>query len=258
MNSIRVLVAGIEGKMGSHVAMAVHNASDMVLVGGIENKEDHTIHVLGQEIPVYRDIAKAVQSLRPDVLVDFTHAQAAQQTVLAAIEHGVRPVVGTTGFTEAAMEQFVQALDAHKIGAVFAPNFAIGALLMIRAAEMAARYLPYAEIVEYHHEGKLDAPSGTAKKTALQIASSREEAGVTTTSLATSAALHTIAGTPIHSVRLPGFVAHQEVIFGHAGERLTIRHDSISRDSFMPGVLLAVRQVMNVTGLIDGLEHLLF
>ena len=156
----------------------------------------------------------------------------------------VRPVIGTTGFAEPFLAQLDELLRARELGGLYAPNFAVGALLMMRAAALVAPFLPQVEIIEYHHEQKRDKPSGTARKTAQVIAAQLPE--------------QTGGDIPIHSVRLPGFVAHQEIIFGGQGERLTIRHDSVSRASFMPGVLLGIRGVMTATGLVDGLEHFLF
>ena len=246
-NHLRVAVAGIHGKMGQEVARAVNGAADLLLVGGVarEQTDDHArISEEAVTVPVYDDLRTCLLTEKPDVLVDFTHAQAAQQHIAVAVELGVRPVIGTTGFAEDFLEQTDELLRARELGGLYAPNFAVGALLMMRAAAMVAPLLPQAEIIEYHHEQKRDRPSGTAKKTAQMIASQLPE-GVS-------------RDIPIHSVRLPGFVAHQEIIFGGQGERLTIRHDSMSRTSFMPGVLLGIRKVMTVTGLVDGLEHLLF
>lgn len=258
VRKIRVAVAGIKGKMGTQVAKTVLSAPDMELVAGIERVAEQDFKVESVTVPVFDSADACFPKIKPHVVVDFTHATAAAPTIETAIAHLVRPVIGTTGLSPDFLREVGQALEERSLGGLYAPNFAIGALLMMRAAELAARYLPYAEIVEYHHDQKRDAPSGTAQKTAERMAKARKDAGVIPVPLANAAALHNVLGTPIHSVRLPGFVAHQEVIFGGTGERLTIRHDSMSRESFMPGVLLGVRQVMNVTGLIDGLEHFLF
>ncbi|MCL6446443.1 MAG: 4-hydroxy-tetrahydrodipicolinate reductase, partial [Alicyclobacillus sp.] len=159
-----------------------------------------------------------------------------------AVTRGVRPVIGATGYTPDDLARWDRELRAQGLGGIAAPNFALGALLMIRFAREAARWYGRAEIIELHHDGKKDAPSGTAKRTAQAM---MEERGDN-------------AAIPIHSVRLPGLVAHQEVIFGGTGEVLTIRHDSLSRTSFMPGVLTACEQVMTLTGLVHGLEHVLW
>ena len=187
-----------------------------------------------------KTLGEALDESRPDVVVDFSVPGAVFENAALCLEQGVHVVIGTTGMTE---EQVgvLGAAAARSAGNCFiAPNFAIGAVLMMQAARMVAAHMPDCEIVELHHEQKLDAPSGTAKRTADLIAS---ETGR--------------EAPPIHSVRLPGLVAHQEVIFGGLGQTLTIRHDSIARESFMPGVLLAVRKVGELDGLVVGLEHLL-
>ena len=217
---MRVAVAGAAGRMGATVCDAVTGAADMELTGRADPELGVAVaDVLGDA----------------DVLVDFTRPDTALENIRLAVGAGVHAVVGTTGF------------DVGEIAAMpgdgkvlVAPNFAIGAVLMMRFAAEAARHLPKAEIIELHHDRKLDAPSGTAARTAALMAA---ESG---------------AEVPIHSVRLPGLVAHQEVIFGGLGETLTIRHDSLSRESFMPGVLLAVRRVAGLTeSPVVGLEHLL-
>jgi 4-hydroxy-tetrahydrodipicolinate reductase len=223
---IRVAVAGAAGRMGQTVCEAVQGAEDMELVGRAD--------------PL---LGTALEDVLPDaeVVVDFTTPDTALSNALACVRAGVHVVIGTTGFDPAALSQ---ARPAQGISAnvLIAPNFAIGAVLMMRFAAEAARHMPRAEIVELHHDAKLDAPSGTATLTAQMMAA---------------------AGggdpPPIHSVRLPGLVAHQEVILGDLGQTLTIRHDTTSRESFMPGVLLAVRRVGELDrSPVVGLESLLF
>jgi 4-hydroxy-tetrahydrodipicolinate reductase len=221
---MRVAVAGAAGRMGEAVCAAVQAAEDMQLGGRADPRLGTALEdVLGDA----------------DVLVDFTVPAAAVENALACVRAGVHVVIGTTGFD---LGQLREAVAAQQRAKVFqAPNFAIGAVLMMRFATEAARHMAAAEIIELHHDAKLDAPSGTAARTAELIA-------------ATGA-----ARPPIHSVRLPGLVAHQEVIFGDVGQTLTIRHDSINRESFMPGVLLAVRRVASLEQpLTVGLEQLLF
>jgi 4-hydroxy-tetrahydrodipicolinate reductase len=224
---IRVAVAGAAGRMGRTVCAAVEDAPDMELVGRAD--------------PV---LETTIQEVLPDaeVVVDFTQPDVALDDVLACIEAGVHAVVGTTGFDPAPLKLAVKGEGGGRANVFVAPNFAIGAVLMMRFAAEAAKHMPRAEIVELHHDGKLDAPSGTAARTAELIAAA--------------------TGTekpPIHSVRLPGLVAHQEVILGDVGQTLTIRHDSIARESFMPGVLLAIREVGRLKEpLVVGLESLLF
>lgn len=265
MAQLRVAIAGIRGKMGQETARAVLAAPDMTLVAGIdrtrESAPDATPWSASSEIPVYTDCGDGLASANPDVLVDFTHGAAALAHAAIAVLHGVRPVIGTTGLTRSDLEDLNRALREAGLGGLYAPNFAIGAILMMRAAAMAAPYLWDVEIVEYHHAQKRDAPSGTSIRTAEEIARARgtppnPETGLRAAQGQTKA--ERVAGIPIHSVRMSGFVAHQEVIFGGDGERLTIRHDSLSRASFMPGVLLGIRKVRAASGLVEGLEHFLF
>ncbi len=224
---IRVAVAGAAGRMGQTVCAAVDGAEDMELVGRADP-------LLGSSV---EDVLEDA-----DVLVDFSTPDTALANALASLRAGVHVVIGTTGFDPAPLAEARPADGRPRANVLIAPNFAIGAVLMMRFAAEAARHMPKAEIVELHHDGKLDAPSGTATLTAeLMAAASGGPA------------------PPIHSVRLPGLVAHQEVILGDVGQTLTIRHDTISRESFMPGVLLAVRRVgtLEESPLI-GLDRLLF
>jgi 4-hydroxy-tetrahydrodipicolinate reductase len=228
---LRVAVAGAAGRMGETVCAAVRDAPDMQLCGRADPLLESTVEQV-------LDGA--------DVLVDFTQPESALANALTCLAAGVHVVVGTTGFDlealrRAATEQ-AQVRGAGRANVFVAPNFAIGAVLMTRFATEAAKHMAAAEIIELHHDAKLDAPSGTAKRTAQLMA---EAAGG--------------APPPIHSVRLPGLVAHQEVILGDVGQTLTIRHDSLNRESFMPGVLLAVRRVAQLPEpLTVGLESLLF
>jgi 4-hydroxy-tetrahydrodipicolinate reductase len=224
---IRVAVAGAAGRMGQAACGAVDGAHDMELVARADPALDSTV-------------ADALEQ-RPEVLIDFTIPATALANARAAVAAGVHVVIGTTGFDAGELESFAGA----GANVFVAPNFAIGAVLMMRFAADAARHMRAAEIIELHHDRKLDAPSGTAARTAalMQAARDGDDAG---------------APIPIHSVRLPGLVAHQEVILGDVGQTLTIRHDSIDRESFMPGVLLAVRRVAGLSqSPVIGLEHLL-
>jgi len=223
---IRVAVAGAAGRMGETVCAAVERAEDMQLTGRADP-------LLGVEL---RDVLEEAE-----VLVDFTQPDTALANALQCLRAGVHVVIGTTGFDLAPLlEEAGRA--ASRANVLIAPNFAIGAVLMMRFAEEAARHMQKAEIIELHHDGKLDAPSGTAARTAQLMAA------------ATGG-----APPPIHSVRLPGLVAHQEVILGDVAQTLTIRHDTIGRESFMPGVLLAVRRVGTLArSPVVGLENLLF
>ncbi|MCL6637311.1 MAG: 4-hydroxy-tetrahydrodipicolinate reductase [Alicyclobacillus sp.] len=235
----------------------------------------HAGQALSQaNIPQYEEPEQLLLETRPDVWLDLTDARSVVAHTDLCIAQGVSPVVGATGYTPADVERWHQACLRQGIGGIAVPNFAIGALLMMRFAAEAARFFAQAEIIELHHDGKKDAPSGTARRTAEAMAASRAaEAAATTagprtdTGIPVAAATATAdqpargwayCGTPIHSVRLPGLVAHQEVVFGGLGEVLSIRHDSLSRASFMPGVRLACAKVRELRGLVYGLEHLLW
>jgi 4-hydroxy-tetrahydrodipicolinate reductase len=223
---IRVAVSGAAGRMGGTVCGAVEGADDMELAGRADPALDTPIESVLDD---------------SDVVVDFTTPDAAPANVRACVAAGVHAVVGTTGFDLEELRSAVEAERADGANVLVAPNFAIGAVLMMEFARRAAEHLPETEIVELHHATKLDAPSGTAKRTAELIAGAGGN-------------VH----EPIHSVRLPGLVAHQEVIFGGEGQTLSIRHDSTDRTSFMPGVLLAVRRVADLPDPFTiGLEHLL-
>jgi 4-hydroxy-tetrahydrodipicolinate reductase len=226
-NIMRVAVSGAAGRMGETVCTAVESADDMELVGRADPR-------LGA------GFAQTLEDTSPEVVVDFSVPESAFENASLCLERGVHAVVGTTGITPDQLERLETAARDSTANCLIAPNFAIGAVLMMQAARLVAPHMPDCEIVELHHDQKLDAPSGTAKRTAELIAEARPG-----------------SEPPIHSVRLPGLVAHQEVIFGGLGQTLTIRHDSISRESFMPGVLLGVRKVAELDGLVVGLENVL-
>ena len=231
--------------MGSEVVRAVEGADDMELVAGVDAGDDRT----------------ALEAAR--VVVDFTHPDAVMDNLRWCVDHGVHAVVGTTGFDDERLATLRGWLaDAPGTNILVAPNFGIGAVLMMRFATQAARFFDSVEVVELHHPNKADAPSGTARRTAELIAAARDEAGVGASPDATTSALDgargaDVGGVHVHSVRLAGLVAHQEVLLGGSGETLTIRHDSLDRASFMPGVLLGVRGVVDRPGVTVGLEPLL-
>jgi 4-hydroxy-tetrahydrodipicolinate reductase len=205
-------------------------------------------------------VAEALETVTADVLVDFTTPHVVKEHMELAIRSGVRPVVGTSGLSEQAIKELRNLCAETGIGAIIAPNFAIGAVLMMVFAKQAAKYLPNVEIIESHHDRKLDAPSGTAMKTAEMIVETREEhkqGHPEEKELLDGARGAYYQGFRIHSVRLPGLVAHQEVLFGGHGQLLTIRHDSFNRESFMPGVKLAIEKVMELDKLVYGLEKIL-
>lgn len=265
--ALRVVVSGAGGKMGREVAKAIHTASDMELVGaadpscaGADVGELAGVGSIG--VRVAPTLAEALDASGATHVVDFTTPGAVFDNVMTALDRQRRVVFGTTGLSG---EQ-LQAIDARArqqgVGVIHAPNFALGAVLMMRFAAEAARFFDSVEIIELHHDQKVDAPSGTAIKTAELIAQARQgrkEIAATAAAEVDSAARGEVwDGVRIHSVRLPGLVAHQEVILGLPGQTLTIRHDSLDRSSFMPGVLLALRRVDEFEGLVYGLERLLF
>lgn len=238
---IRVAVLGAKGRMGSEAVRAVEGADDLELVAAL-------------------DVGDPLDLSGAEVAVDFTHPDAVMGNLRACIDAGVHAVVGTTGFDEARLAELRAMLDGTPVGVLVAPNFGIAAVLMMQFAAQAARFFDSVEIVELHHPRKADAPSGTARRTAELVAQARQ--GMAPMPDATSTALDgargaDVDGVRVHAVRLAGLVAHQEVLLGGAGESLTIRHDSYDRASFMPGVLLGVREVGQRPGLTVGLEHLL-
>lgn len=246
-NPIRVGVLGARGRVGTEVCKAVDAASDMELVAMVDAG----------------DWMFNVADAGAEVVVDFTHPDVVMDNVRFCVDQGIHAVVGTTGFTDVRLTQVRDWLAPKPdLGVLVVPNFAIGAILLMRFATMAARFYESVEIIELHHQRKADAPSGTAARTAELIAAARLQAGLGTPPDATSLALSgargaDVDGVRVHSVRLSGLVAHQEVLFGTAGETLTIRHDALDRASFMPGVLLGVRAVLDHPGLTVGLEPLL-
>jgi 4-hydroxy-tetrahydrodipicolinate reductase len=245
--TIRVAVLGAKGRMGSQTCRAVEAAGDCELVAALD---------LGDQLDLLIEAS-------PEVVVDFTHPDAVMDNLWWCIAHGIDTVVGTTGFDEDRLTALRDLLaDAPDVGVLIAPNFSIGAVLMMRFAAQAARFFESAEIIELHHPDKADAPSGTARRTAELIGRARREAGLDPVPDATTTALDgargaEVDGIHVHGVRLRGLVAHQEVLFGGTGETLTIRHDSLDRESFMAGVLLGVRRIVGTPGLTVGLEHFL-
>ncbi len=246
-NPIRVGVVGARGRMGTEVCRAVDAAEDLELVAMVDAG----------------DWMFNVSDADAEVVVDFTHADVVLDNVRFCVDQGIHCVVGTTGFDDGKLETVREWLAPKpELGVLIAPNFAIGAVLSMRFAAMAAKFYESAEVIELHHPRKIDAPSGTAARTASLVAAARAEAGMAPPPDATTAELDgargaAVDGVRVHSVRLTGLVAHQEVLLGTSGETLTIRHDSLDRCSFMPGVLLAVRAILGRPGLTLGLEPLL-
>lgn len=243
--SIRVIVNGARGRMGTQACAAITAAADLELVASLGRSDD---------------LALAIQQHNAEVVVDLTNADVGFENAQLILEHQARPVMGTSGFLPEHVEALTTMAARKNLGGVIAPNFSIAAVLMMRFAQTAARYYADVEILEMHHEAKLDAPSGTALKTAEMIATARASARreVAEKLLIDGVRGGQHEGVPIHAMRLPGVVARQQVIFGGLGETLTIDHNSIDRACFMPGILLSCRRVMASTQFHYGLESLLF
>lgn len=258
-NAITILVTGAAGRMGQEVIRAVCAQDDMRLVGAVDPRAARTeLGPPATGLTIQGGIEAALGLARPDVMVDFTTPTAVMPNLRAALAQRVACVVGTTGLSAADLEEMRGLCEATGTPAVIAPNFAIGAVLMMQFARQAARHFSQAEVIELHHDAKRDAPSGTALLTANLMASVEGCALAAQEACAEAPRGQLVGGkVRVHSVRLPGLVAHQEVIFGGLGQTLTIRHDSLTRESFMPGVLLAIRKVRSLSGLTHGLEHLL-
>lgn len=252
---IKVLVNGAQGRMGRTVLDAVKNDSELELVGAVD--------IFPSEIDgmkVETDLNSALEKFQPDVMVDFTRPDSVFKNIMTALEKKVSPVVGTTGLTDEQKNKIRESAEKNDTPVFIAPNFAIGAVLMMLLSQKVAKYMPDVEIIELHHDKKLDAPSGTAELTAKMISEVRQKHFQGNPDEKENLAHVRGAdyeGMKIHSVRLPGYVAHQEVIFGGLGQTLTIRHDSMGRDSFMPGVLLACKKVCGLKGLTVGLDKIL-
>lgn len=243
MPRTRVLVNGARGRMGSETVRAVGAQSDLELTGATDAGDD---------------LAAAIASSGAEVVVDFTVASTALANLATILRAGAAAVVGTSGFGPAEVEEARALCARHGRPAVIAPNFALASVLLARFAAEAARHLPYVELIEAHHEKKEDAPSGTSLKVAVDIARARGDAPRTPSAESVPGVRGgVVEGVRIHSVRIPGLLARMECLFGGSGDTLTIRHDTLTRESFMPGVLLAVRKVRACDGLVYGLEHLL-
>lgn len=264
--TIRVAIAGARGKMGMEAVHTVVKKGGMELVAVLDYKEigttlaDLDCFPGSYDVPVFTNFDKLVDETAPDVLIDLTNPQAVYEHTKTALVRNVRPVIGTTGFTDEQLEELTTLATEKKIGCIIAPNFAIGAILMMKFAKEAAKYLPDVEIIEMHHDQKLDAPSGTGLKTAQMIAEVRAEkhqGHPNEKETIPGARGADYEGLRIHSVRLPGLVAHQQVMFGGDGQLLTIRHDSLNRGSFMSGVAFCVEEVMKMEKLVYGLENII-
>jgi 4-hydroxy-tetrahydrodipicolinate reductase len=260
--AIRVVMSGT-GKMGREIMRAVALDDAFDVVGALEGLGPETTipHPLtGAELRQSSDPEALFADLNPDVVIDFTNAAWTPKVAFAAVNAGARPVIGTSALPPEFVEQLRARCEERNTGAFIGPNFAIGAVLMMHFARLAAPYFDSAEVIELHHDQKVDAPSGTAVATARDMVAARGRpfaANVPEREAVPGARGATVDGVSLHAVRLPGLVAHQEVLFGGLGQLLTIRHDSLSRDSFMPGIVLAAKKVMELDRLVVGLERLL-
>jgi 4-hydroxy-tetrahydrodipicolinate reductase len=273
--SIPVIINGAAGKMGREVIKAVAQASDLILMGAIDTTPEHQGKDAGElaglseplEVPITNQLEPMLgyvageRQMQPGVLVDFTHPDAVYNNIRSAIAYGIRPVVGTTGLSPAQLEELADFAEKASTGCLIIPNFSIGMVLLQEAAVRASQYFDHVEIIELHHNQKADAPSGTAIQTAQLLG----ELGKTfntaiveeTEKIAGARGSLADEGIRIHSIRLPGLIAHQEVIFGAAGQIYTLRHDTSDRACYMPGVLLAIRKVNQLKSLVYGLEKIL-
>nr|WP_245817672.1 4-hydroxy-tetrahydrodipicolinate reductase [Hydrococcus rivularis] len=269
---IPVVVNGAAGKMGREVIKAVANAEDMILVGAVDRNPDYRGQDVGKvagcgelEVPIVDDLQSvlvlATQEKVQGVMVDFTHPDGVYDNVRSAIAYGIRPVVGTTGLTPEQIQDLADFAEKASTGCLIIPNFCIGVVLLQQAAIQASQYFDHVEIIELHHNQKADAPSGTAIKTAemlSELGKTYNPTSVKETETITGARGGlTGENIRIHSVRLPGLIAHQEVIFGAPGQIYTLRHDTMDRACYMPGVLLAIRKVTQLKSLVYGLEKIL-
>jgi len=271
--SIPVVVIGAAGKMGREVIKAVANAPDMTLMGAIDTTPEHQDKDAGElaglseplEVPITNQLeamlAFTAGQKQPGVMIDFTHPDFVYDNVRSAIAYGIRPVIGTTGLSPKQIQDLADFAEKASTGCLIIPNFSIGMVLLQQAAVTASQYFDHVEIIELHHNQKADAPSGTAIQTAQMLAEMGKtfNPAIVEETEKIKGARGSVAdeGIRIHSVRLPGLIAHQEVIFGAAGQIYTLRHDTSDRACYMPGVLLAIRKVLQLKSLVYGLEKIL-
>jgi len=261
MKPIKIVVNGALGRVGREVVNALCHEPEIQIVGAVELRiaEDYLTLPDSSTVPFSSNLEHILTSCQPHVLVDFTTAQAVIPSVRIATKQGVNLVIGTTGLTTDELDEIDRLATAYKVGAVVAPNFALGAVLMIHLAKIAAKYFDYAEITELHHHLKADAPSGTALSTAKAMAQAKGKPfqHPPEQRKPTASRGEQVEGITIHSVRLPGLMAHQEILLGAPGQTLSIRHDTISRECYMPGVISAIKEVVKRQGLVYGLDTLL-
>lgn len=263
MDQIKVLVHGVLGKMGQEVLRALCHDPELEAVAGVDriDKDSDVLLIDGsRSIPLSADLESTLSCYHPDVMVDFTTAEATMPAVRTAVKHNVRLVIGTTGLSAAYLDEIKSLCQSQGVGAVVASNFSVAAVVMMHLAKIAGKFFDYAEIIEMHHEQKVDAPSGTALSTARGMVEYRGKSFISPPvkngSVASSRGGE-FEGIALHSVRLPGLLAHQEVILGAPGQTLKIQLDQISREAFMPSVVLAIKKVIELKEAIFGLDSIL-
>lgn len=263
--TINIVLGGPRGKMGTEAIKMMTNEPHFQLVACIDRKNNgktlHDIqHICDENIPIFDDAASCFQEIKADVYVDLTVPQIGFEYAKLALEHHICSVIGTSGFSEEQIDELSILAEQNKTGCIIAPNFALGAVLMMLFSKMAAKYFPDVEIIEKHHDKKIDAPSGTALKTIDLIKQSRTskiQGHPDEYEIIAGARGGDVDGIRVHSMRLPGLVAHQEIVFGSKSQLLTIKHDSFHRESFMDGLKLAIEKVTHMQKLVYGLEHVL-
>lgn len=263
MDPITVLIHGALGKMGREATTAICRDPELELVGGVDIKAAQEYLALpdgSKKVPLSSDLSSLLKTCHPKVLVDFTIAEASISAASAALKNGVNVVIGTSGLSDDNLKEIDQMAKANGVGVVVSPNFALGSVVLLHLAKIAARFFEHAEIVELHHHEKADAPSGTALATAREMSKAKGKAfayPLTKKETLSGTRGGQVDGVAIHSVRLQGLMASQEVIFGAPGQTLSLRHDTISRECYMPGVILAIKEVVKRQGLVYGLDTLL-
>ncbi|HLS60182.1 MAG TPA: 4-hydroxy-tetrahydrodipicolinate reductase [Virgibacillus sp.] len=263
--SINIIIAGPRGKMGSEAIQMIQNDPKLNLVACIDRKNNGKMlyeidQLTNLDVPIFEDPKQCFKTIPADVFLDLTIPDVGFEHTKIALQCEVRTVIGTSGFTDEQIDVLTTIAEANKVGCIIAPNFAIGAILMMQFAKQAAQFFPDIEIIEKHHDQKLDAPSGTAMKTIDMIRETRKpktQGHPHEQETLSGSRGGDVDGIKVHSLRLPGLVAHQEVIFGRSGQTLTIKHDSLNRESFMDGINLAINHVMKLDKLVYGMENII-
>ncbi len=261
MDRIKVVIHGVMGKMGHQILSSLGHNAEIEIVGAVDvDVTQNYLTESDKQIPLSSSLADIIKQTNPQVVIDFTNHEAAMTAMRTTLESNVNMVIGTTGFSADDLGEIDNLAKEKKVGVIAAPNFALGAVLMMNMAQLAAKYFDYAEIIELHHEQKIDAPSGTAVTTARAMVDARGKPFfhvVPKKEVVSNSRGGELGGVAIHSVRMPGLFAHQEVVLGSLGQTLTIRHDTGGRECYVPGILMAVKKVVTIKGLIYGLDKLL-